>query len=265
MYTSELAVGAGIGLRQLDRLLPELKKDGLVVWEEEGNRVYYQLTDRGRAVVKGIRDPDWLAALFKPEETAKPTLLVPTSKAREETSRSIPYEHSLIKGRESVKNHCLNMINGASGSIAIATTRRSGLGLVYDYYSVDLERVSKRGVKVRIIAPIGDWNVKIAMELEGSFEVRNSSLPTMRFVIVDSKGILFNDVPDFGSYTNDPLIVKGHEEYFDQLWSMKHRKPKPDSGATRLKILRREVVKSMEKLEAEEVRKQKALISRQSR
>src|SRR3990167_10525273 len=66
-----------------------------------------------------------------------------------------------LRGRQNMYNHLDMMIRGAEKTITIATTA-DGLNRKMEALMPALERVKRRGVIIRIAAPITDGNVKIA-------------------------------------------------------------------------------------------------------
>jgi sugar-specific transcriptional regulator TrmB len=69
-----------------------------------------------------------------------------------------------IKGRNNVYNHLDMMIRGANKTVTIATTA-DGLNRKFESLKATLEKAKKRGVSVRIAAPISAKNIKVAKEL----------------------------------------------------------------------------------------------------
>jgi sugar-specific transcriptional regulator TrmB len=157
-----------------------------------------------------------------------------------------PYERYdlwSVRGRDKVYKRVQDMIGEAKVNVFFCTTA-NGLVRLYKAHSEILEKASQRGAKVRIVAPVNQTNASVARELNEVIEVRNATIPMVRFVSADSAEIIFTeDIPDdtnvsggqdVGTWTNDPLMVKSHEKTFDQLWStLQTREPVKAKAAAR--------------------------------
>ena len=90
-----------------------------------------------------------------------------------------------------------------------------------------LEKAKKRGVKVRIGAPINQANIKIAKELSKVAEVRDTKNLNARFCVIDSEQILFmllNDDTvhpnyDLGVWINTEFFAQALEQLFEIAWN----------------------------------------------
>ena len=91
------------------------------------------------------------------------------------------------------------------------------------------EKLKKRGVKIRIAAPITKEALPALKELQGIAEVRHTDNKA-RFCIVDGKEIIFmvlddNEVHptyDVGIWVNTPFFASALENLFELAWkSMK--------------------------------------------
>src|SRR3989338_3637257 len=91
-----------------------------------------------------------------------------------------------IKGRQNLYNHIDMMVRDAEKTITILTTEE-GLNRKMEILMPSLEKCKKRGVKVRIAAPITKNNLKVAKEFKKVAEVRNLEKLKARLIIIDSK------------------------------------------------------------------------------
>jgi hypothetical protein len=88
------------------------------------------------------------------------------------------------------------------------------------------EQLKKRGVKIRIAAPLSKEAEHAAKELEGVAEVRSTDVKA-RFVIVDSKELIFmimddetvHPTYDVGIWINTPFFAAALEQYFELAWN----------------------------------------------
>lgn len=120
-----------------------------------------------------------------------------------------------VKGRQNVYNHMDMMIREAETSITIVTTA-SGLNRKLEALSPSLEKAKKRGVKIRIAAPIDDSNKAIAKELSKYGEVKSMSKIRARFAIVDSQQLLFMVLDDDKVHPNYDVAIWLNTEFFAQ-------------------------------------------------
>ena len=92
------------------------------------------------------------------------------------------------------------------------------------------EKLKKRGVKIRIAAPITKEALPALKELQGIAEVKNTD-SRARFCIVDGKEIIFmvlddtevHPTYDVGIWVNTPFFASAMENLFELAW--KNMKP----------------------------------------
>ncbi len=129
-----------------------------------------------------------------------------------------------LKGRHNLYNHFELVIRGAEKTVTIVTTEQ-GLMRKIDSLKPVFEQIKKRGVKIRILAPITKENKKAVEDLKGLAEIKNTKTKA-RFIIVDSKEIIFmimddKDVHpnyDVGIWINTPYFASAIEELFELAW-----------------------------------------------
>jgi len=129
-----------------------------------------------------------------------------------------------LKGRHNLYNHLELTIRGAEKTVTIMTTSSGMLRKVEGLKGV-FEEVAKRGVKVRIAAPLSKETKEAEKELRGIAEVR-SCTNKARFVVVDGKEVVFmlmddNEVHptyDIGVWINTPFFSATLEELFELAW-----------------------------------------------
>lgn len=95
-----------------------------------------------------------------------------------------------IRGRQNMYNHLDMLLKGAEKSATLVTTSE-GLGHKLELLMPALEKARKRGVNIKIAAPINAENYKVAKELSKVAEVRAMSKPHGRFAIIDDKQLMF--------------------------------------------------------------------------
>ena len=120
-----------------------------------------------------------------------------------------------LRGRQNMYNHLDMLIRGAEKTVTIVTTE-DGLNRKMESLIASLEKVKKRGVTVRIAAPITKTNMKIAKDLSKFAEVRSVDSMNGRFAIIDSEQIMFMLLDDATIHPNYDVAVWISTEYFAQ-------------------------------------------------
>lgn len=131
-----------------------------------------------------------------------------------------------LKGRQNLYNHLDMMIRDAEKTITIVTTAE-GLNRKLEALMFSLEKCKKRGVKVRIAAPINKNNLKVAKEFKKVAEVRNMEKITARFVVIDSNQLIFMLLDDekfhpnydIGVWINTEFFASALEQLFELAWN----------------------------------------------
>ena len=133
-----------------------------------------------------------------------------------------------IKGRNNIYNHLSTMLEGAQKSITIVTTE-TGFSRKLDYFDHILKKLSNKGVKIKIAAPVSkeallNKSVKSALDY---IDVRRINKMSARFILVDSKELVFmlnnddnvHENYDVGIWINSPFFVNAVESLFEINWS----------------------------------------------
>ncbi len=120
-----------------------------------------------------------------------------------------------LRGRQNMYNHLDMMIRSSEKTITVVTTAE-GLNRKIEVLAPALEKAKKRGVAIRIAAPIISDNLKIAKELAKFAEVRDLTGFGLngRFAIVDSEEIMFMLLDDKTVHPNYDVAVWLSTEYF---------------------------------------------------
>jgi len=132
-----------------------------------------------------------------------------------------------LRGRQNMYNHLDMMIRGAERTITIVTTAE-GINRKMEALMPALDKVKRRGVVVRIAAPISSHNIHVAKELSRVAEVRDTSGMSLqgRFAIVDSDQLMFMLLDDKSVHPNYDVAVwisteffaKAMEQMFELAW-----------------------------------------------
>jgi HTH-type transcriptional regulator, sugar sensing transcriptional regulator len=129
-----------------------------------------------------------------------------------------------LKGRHNLYNHLDLMIRNAEKSVVIMTTEQ-GLMRKIEGLKPVMEKVKKRGVKIRIAAPITRENKDAVKDMEDVADVRNTNARA-RFTIIDGKELMFmvlddsnvHPTYDVGIWVNTPFFASALESLFDEMW-----------------------------------------------
>ncbi len=130
-----------------------------------------------------------------------------------------------MRGRQNIYNHLDMMIRNAEKTVTIVTTAQ-GLNRKMEVLMPSLEKCKKRGISVRIAAPIDKNNIKIARDFKKVAEVRDMQNVKARFSIVDSSQLMFmllNDEQfhpnyDVGVWINTEFFAQALEQLFNLAW-----------------------------------------------
>lgn len=134
-----------------------------------------------------------------------------------------------LRGRHNLYNHLELTIRNATNNVTLMTTSQGFIRKV-EGLKPTFERIKKRGVKIRIAAPMTKEAMQAAKDLRGIAEIRHTDSKA-RFCIVDSKELVFmvlddKDVHptyDVGVWVNTPFFANAMEGLFDIAW--KNMKP----------------------------------------
>ncbi len=130
-----------------------------------------------------------------------------------------------LKGRHNLYNHLELTIRNAEESVTILTTTE-GFMRKAEGLKPTFEKLKKRGVKVRIAAPITKDCKEVLKDLGNLAEVRNTDMKG-RFAIVDGKELVFmvlddkevHPTYDVGIWVNTPFFAQAMETMFESNWS----------------------------------------------
>lgn len=130
-----------------------------------------------------------------------------------------------LRGRENLYNHLDMMVRSAEKSITIVTTRE-GVSRKMEALMPSLEKANKRGIRIRIAAPIDGNNIQVAKDFKKIAEVRNLEGIKARFVIIDGNQVMFmllddekfHPSYDIGVWINTEFFAQALEQFFELAW-----------------------------------------------
>ena len=130
-----------------------------------------------------------------------------------------------LRGRQNLYNHLDMMVRSAEKTITIITTAE-GLSRKLEALMPSLEKCKKRGIKIRIAAPINSNNLKVAKDFKKVAEVRELQGIKARFIIIDSNQLMFMLLDDekfhpnydIGVWINTEFFAQALEQLFELAW-----------------------------------------------
>ena len=133
-----------------------------------------------------------------------------------------------LRGRNNLYNHLDLLIKESKSNVNIMTTDKGFIRKAEGLRS-SIEKANKRGVTVRIAAPLGKENKKVADSLKGIAEVKHNNKVDSRFITVDDEHMVFmtlhdEDVHpsyDLGVWVKTPYFTKAMNHMFDSVWNAK--------------------------------------------
>ncbi|MCK5107140.1 MAG: TrmB family transcriptional regulator [Nanoarchaeota archaeon] len=130
-----------------------------------------------------------------------------------------------LKGRHNLYDHLEMTIRNAEKTVTIMTTSQ-GLMRKIEGLKPVFEKVTKRGVTVRIAAPLTKETFAAVKDMKGVAEIRHTDKEA-RFVVVDGKELLFmvmhdegvHPTYDIGIWVNTPFFATALEDLFEIAWT----------------------------------------------
>ena len=130
-----------------------------------------------------------------------------------------------LKGRDNLYNHLESTIKNAQKSVTIMTSSDGLLRKAQTFKNV-FEKAKKKGVKIKIAAPINKETTKAVEELSKVAEIRGTK-EKARFCVIDGKEVIFmlldddsvHPSYDAGVWVNTELFALTIENFFNSAWS----------------------------------------------
>jgi HTH-type transcriptional regulator, sugar sensing transcriptional regulator len=130
-----------------------------------------------------------------------------------------------LKGRQNIHNHLDMLVREAQSTITLVTTA-DGLNRKMEVLLPSFEKAKKRGVTIRVAAPITEANKQIAKDFSKVAEIRDVKDLQARFMIVDGEQLMFmllNDEEvhptyDVGVWINTEFFAQALEQLFEIAW-----------------------------------------------
>ncbi|MCF7862073.1 hypothetical protein K9M79_07585 [Candidatus Woesearchaeota archaeon] len=130
-----------------------------------------------------------------------------------------------LRGRHNLYNHLELTIRSAEKSVILMTTTQGFIRKVEGLKPV-FEQIKKRGVTIKIAAPLTKECIPAIKEISGIAEVRNADTKA-RFCIIDHNELIFmvlNDADvhptyDVGIWVNSPFFAQALADLFEMAWN----------------------------------------------
>jgi len=131
-----------------------------------------------------------------------------------------------IRGKQNLYTHLETMVKDAEKSVTLVTTAK-GLIQKAEALKPVFQKLAKKGVKIRIAAPLTKECEAAVKELKAFAEVRNTNNLNARFCIVDNKQLLFmvmhdeevHPTYDVGIWVNTPFFASAMDNMFGLAWN----------------------------------------------
>lgn len=133
-----------------------------------------------------------------------------------------------VRGRHNLYNHLDFLIKDAKKSVNIMTTAE-GFNRKVEALRPTFEKVKRKGVKIRILAPPSKDYKRLVSSLKGLAEVKTAKGVNARFCTVDSNHLVFmalhdKDVHptyDLGIWVKTPYFATAMDGMFEHVWNVK--------------------------------------------
>jgi len=136
---------------------------------------------------------------------------------------------ALLSNRESVLSKMLTMMKKAEKEFDIVFSRSQIMQFIHAF-TEQLKKSMKKGVKIRVVSELPDYEDSIPMVIEerlspgNSFDLRYSDMPSGHYVIVDFKEALISTSTEGNMaenpclWTNSDSLVGVFQGNFENLW-----------------------------------------------
>jgi len=130
-----------------------------------------------------------------------------------------------IKGRRNLYHHIESMLCNAKKEVVIATTL-NGMLRKLKLFNNTLRKLKGEKIRVRILVPHAKENTEAIKKFSDIAEIRLADKLNARFVIIDSKEIIFmtsddsaiHENYDSGIWVSSPYFAKAMQHLFDLNW-----------------------------------------------
>ena len=134
-----------------------------------------------------------------------------------------------LRGRHNIYTHMETLVKSAKKSVYIMTSSKGLVRKVESMRGV-LQSLSKKGVDIKIAAPVDKDSAEVAKDLMGFSKVKHVDKLSARFCVVDDKDMMFmvtddkevHPSYDIGIWVSTPFFASALGNMFEMSWkSMK--------------------------------------------
>jgi len=130
-----------------------------------------------------------------------------------------------IRGRHNLYTHMELLVKNAKKSVTLMTTNK-GIIRKVEALKPELERLAKKGVKIRVAVPVTKENESAIRDIMKFAEVRNNKDINARFIVIDGKDLMFmvlddeevHPTYDVGVWVKTPFFATAVDNMFDACW-----------------------------------------------
>ena len=132
----------------------------------------------------------------------------------------------ILRGRDNIYNAIDSLVDDAEAKVVAATTEKGVVRKLFRHKD-KLSEAAKRGVDVRLLAPITKANAEIVRDSVEDFILQHGNSVSARFVLSDDKKgvvILHGDEDGASQHTetglliNSPYFIKALGHFFEHKW-----------------------------------------------
>lgn len=132
----------------------------------------------------------------------------------------------ILRGRDNIYNAIDRLVDESKEKVLAATTEKGIVRKLFRHKE-RLSKASKRGVDVRVLAPITKANAELVRDSVEDFILQHGNSVSARFVLADDKKgviILHGDEDgasqhsETGLMINSPYFIKALGHYFEHKW-----------------------------------------------
>lgn len=130
-----------------------------------------------------------------------------------------------VKGKQNLYAHLETMVKSANKSITLVTTAKGIIRKVEALKPI-LQKLNKKGVKIKIAAPVTKENMSSIKDIKSFAEIKDCGKLNARFCIIDNKELMFmvmhdeeiHPSYDVGVWVNTPLFANALSSMVNSVW-----------------------------------------------
>lgn len=133
----------------------------------------------------------------------------------------------ILRGRDNIYNAIERLVDDSKTKVFAATTEKGVVRKLFRHKE-KLSKAAKRGVDVRLLAPITRSNAELVRDSVEDFILQHGNSVSARFVLADDKkGVIIlhgdedgaNQHTETGLLINSPYFIKALSHYFEHKWA----------------------------------------------